>query len=381
MDLQLTSEQEMIRDMVRDFAITEIKPQISQFEESGDFPSKIITKMADLGLLGMTIPEQYGGTALDMISYVLAIEEIAKASASVAVTVSVHNSVGAYPIVCFGTEAQKEKYLKSLAAGQKIGGFALSEPGAGSDAANIKVKAKKRGDNYILNGAKAWVTNAISGEIFIVMAMTDSSKRAKGISAFIVEKDFDGFSFGKVEDKMGLRCSKTADVIFENCEVPAENLLGKEGEGFKIALHSLDGARLGVAAQSVGIAQAALEEALQYSKEREAFGKPINEFQAIQFMLADMAIQIEAARLLTWFGASLRDRKVPSYTKEASMAKLFASEVATRATSMALQIHGAYGYSKEYLVERYFRDARVTTIYEGTSEIQRLIIARKVLEQ
>lgn len=380
MDLHITSEQKMIRDMVRDFSITEIKPKISQYEERGDFPSDIISKMADLGLLGMTIPEQYGGTGLDMISYVLAIEEIAKASASVAVTVSVHNSVGAYPIVCFGTEAQKEKYLKPLAAGKKIGGFALSEPGAGSDAANVKVKAEKKGDKYILNGTKAWVTNAINGEIFIVMAMVDPSKRAKGINAFIVEKDFEGFGFGKVEDKMGLRCSKTADIVLENCEVPPENLLGKEGEGFKIALHSIDGARLGVAAQSVGIAQAALEEALQYSKQREAFGRPISEFQAIQFMLSDMATQLEAARLLTWYGASLRDQKAPSYTKEASMAKLYASEVATWITSKALQIHGAYGYSKEYLVERYFRDARVTTIYEGTSEIQRLIISRKILE-
>ncbi len=380
MDLHITSEQKMIRDMVRDFSITEIKPKISQYEERGDFPSDIISKMADLGLLGMTIPEQYGGTGLDMISYVLAIEEIAKASASVAVTVSVHNSVGAYPIVCFGTEAQKEKYLKPLAAGKKIGGFALSEPGAGSDAANVKVKAEKKGNKYILNGTKAWVTNAINGEIFIVMAMVDPSKRAKGINAFIVEKDFEGFGFGKVEDKMGLRCSKTADIVLENCEVPPENLLGKEGEGFKIALHSLDGARLGVAAQSVGIAQAALEEALQYSKQREAFGRPISEFQAIQFMLSDMATQLEAARLLTWYGASLRDQKAPSYTKEASMAKLYASEVATWITSKALQIHGAYGYSKEYLVERYFRDARVTTIYEGTSEIQRLIISRKILE-
>lgn len=380
MDLHLTSEQEMIRDMVREFALTEIKPKISSFEESSTFPSEIISKMAELGLLGMVIPEQYGGTGLDMISYVLAIEEIAKASASIAVTVSVHNSVGAYPIVCFGTESQKEKYLPLLASGQKLAGFALTEPGAGSDAAHLKAKAERRKDKYILNGTKAWVTNAIEGEIFVVMAVTDSSKKAKGISTFIVEKDYPGFSFGKVEDKMGLRCSKTADVILENCEVPLENLLGKEGEGLKIALHSLDGARLGVGAQSIGIAQAALEEAMQYSKQREAFGHPISSFQAIQFMLADMATQIEAARLLTWYGASLRDQKVSSYTKEASMAKLYASETACNVTSLAVQIHGAYGYSKEYLVERYFRDGRVTTIYEGTSEIQRLIIARKILE-
>jgi alkylation response protein AidB-like acyl-CoA dehydrogenase len=360
--------------------MTEIKPKISPFEESSTYPSEIISKMAELGLLGMVIPEKYGGTGLDMISYVLAIEEIAKTSASIAVTVSVHNSVGAYPIVCFGTESQKEKYLPLLASGQKLGGFALTEPGAGSDAAHLKTKAEKKEDRYILNGTKAWVTNAIEGEIFIVMAVTDASQKARGISTFIVEKDYPGFSFGKVEDKMGLRCSKTADVILENCEVPLENLLGKEGEGLKIALHSLDGARLGVGAQSIGIAQAALEEAMQYSKQREAFGHPISSFQAIQFMLADMATQIEAARLLTWYGASLRDQKVPSYTKEASMAKLYASETACRVTSLAVQIHGAYGYSKEYLVERYFRDGRVTTIYEGTSEIQRLIIARKILE-
>lgn len=380
MDFQLTSEQKMIQEMVRDFATTEIKPQISQFEERGDFPSGIIAKMGELGLLGMIIPEQYGGSGLNMISYVLALEEIAKASASIAVTLSVNNSVCAYPIFHFGTEQQKETCLKSLASGEKIGGFALTEPGAGSDAGHLKTKAEKKDNKYILNGIKTWVTNAIVGDIFIVLATMDTSKKAKGISTFIVEKNFKGFSFGKVEDKMGLRSSKTADIILEDCEVPSENLLGKEGEGLKIALHSLDGARLGVASQSVGIAQAAFEEAVQYAKQREAFGKPICEFQVIQFMLADMATQIETARLLTWYGASLRDQKAPSFTKEASMAKLYASEMANRVTAMAFQIHGAYGYSKEYLVERYVRDARVTTIYEGTSEIQRLIISRKILQ-
>ncbi len=379
MNFQLTSEQKMIQEMVRDFATTEIKPVIAQYEENEEFPSGIITKMGELGLLGMVVPEQYGGSGLDMVSYVLAIEEIAKASASIAVTVSVTNSVCAYPIFKFGTEQQKEKYLKPLASGKFIGGFALTEPGAGSDAANQKTKVEKKGNKYILNGTKSWVTNGIVGEIFVVMATSDPSKRSEGISAFIVEKDINGFSFGKVEDKMGIKSSKTTDIILENCEVPVENRLGEEGEGLRIALHSLDGARTGVAAQSIGIAQAAFEEAIQYSKQREAFGKLLHEFQSIQFMLADMATQIEAARLLTWHAASLRDQNVPSFTKEASMAKLYASEVANQVTYLAVQIHGAYGYSKEYNVERYFRDARVTTIYEGTSEIQRMVISRKVL--
>ncbi|MEW5807462.1 MAG: acyl-CoA dehydrogenase family protein [Acidobacteriota bacterium] len=378
MRLEFTQEQLMIRDMVRDFVQTELKPVISNLESKEEFPAVITSKMGELGLLGMTAPEKYGGSGLDSISYALAIEEIAKVSASVAITVSVTNSVCVYPIYRFGTEEQKERYLRPLASGKMIGGFALTEPGAGSDAANVRCRAEKQGEQYILNGTKAWVTNAIVGEIFVVLASMDPSRR-EAISAFIVERNFKGFSFGKVEDKMGLRCSKTADIVLEDCKVPAENLLGKEGDGLRIALHSLDGSRISVGAQAVGIAQAALDEANFYARQREAFGRPIAELQAIQFMLADMATRIEAARLLVMHASMLREANVQSFTKEASMAKLFASETACHVASMALQIHGAYGYSKEYSVERYFRDARVTTIYEGTSEIQRLIIARRLL--
>lgn len=379
MDFELTQDQKMIREMVRSFVQDELKPIVTVLENKGEFPASIIKKMGGLGLLGMVVPERYGGSGLDSISYAIAVEEIAKVSASVAITVSVSNSVCAYPIYKYGTESQKEKYLKPLASGKVIGGFALTEPGAGSDTINLKCRAEKRGDRYILNGTKSWVTNAIEGQTFVIMASTDPAKKGKGISSFIIDKDFRGFSFGKVEDKLGLRCSKTSEIVMEDCEVPEENLIGNEGEGLKIALHTLDGSRIGVGAQAVGIAQAAFDEAISYAQQRTAFEKPLIGHQAIQFMLADMALQIEAARLLVWHASFLREQGAASYTKESAMAKYYASEMAQRVTSMAIQIHGAYGYSKDYNVERYFRDARVTTIYEGTSEIQKIVIARNLL--
>jgi butyryl-CoA dehydrogenase len=378
MDFQLSEEQEMIRQMVREFAEQEVAPYVEQWEEEETIPWDIFKKLAELGLLAMEIPERYGGAELDNISYVLAIEQLARVSASLAVVVSVTNSVCCYPILKFGTEKQREKYLVPLARGDFIGGFSLTEPQAGSDASNQRTKAVKNGDFYMLNGTKAWVTNGQVGKLFIIMARTNQKKDKAEISAFIVEDSFSGFSFGKAENKMGLRSSKTSEIILEQCQVPQENILGKEGEGLKIALHCLDSARLGIAAQSIGIAQAALEQAVSYAKQREAFGRPLVKFQAIQFYLADMATRIEAARHLLFRAAYLRS-KGKEYSKESSMAKLYASEMANWVTAQALQIHGAYGYSKEYPVERYYRDARVLTIYEGTSEVQRIVIARGLL--
>ncbi len=380
MEFELTQDQKMVQDMVRSFVREELKPIVPDVEKNGVYPENAVMKMGELGLLGMVIPEQWGGSGLDSISYAIAIEEIAKISASVAITVSVTNSVCAYPIYAFGTKEQKEKYLKRLASGKAVGGFALTEPGAGSDTSNLKCRAEKKGGKYILNGTKSWVTNAVIGDIFVVMALTGSSESKNEISSFIVESTFEGFSFGKIEEKLGLRCSKTADIVFEDCEIPEENRLGNEGDGKKIALHTLDGSRIGVGAQALGIAAAAFDEALSYAQQREAFGRPLSKHQAIQFMLADMAVQIEAARLLVWYASHLRDSGNASYAKEAAMAKYYASEMAQRVTSAALQIHGAYGYSKDYNLERYFRDARVTTIYEGTSEIQKIVISRNILK-
>lgn len=378
MDFQLSEEQEMIRQMVREFAEQEVAPHVEQWEEEEAIPWDIFKKLAELGLLAMEIPERYGGAELDNISYCLAIEQLARVSASLAVVVSVTNSVCCYPILKFGTEKQREKYLVPLARGDFIGGFSLTEPQAGSDASNQRTKAVKNGDFYTLNGTKSWVTNGHVGKLFIIMARTDQKGGKAEISAFIVEDSFSGFSFGTAERKMGIRSSKTSEVILEQCQVPQENILGKEAEGLKIALYCLDGARLGIAAQSIGIAQAALEQAVSYAKQREAFGRPLAKFQAIQFYLADMTTRIEAARHLLFRAAYLRS-KGKQYSKESSMAKLYASEMANWVTAKAVQIHGAYGYSKEYPVERYYRDARVLTIYEGTSEVQRIVIARGLL--
>jgi alkylation response protein AidB-like acyl-CoA dehydrogenase len=380
MDFSLTEEQVIIRDTLRQFVASEVLPGAGEMDRSGQFPSRALKGLSELGLLGMTIPEVHGGAGLDSLTAAIAIEELARGSASLAVTVSVSNSVCAGPIVRYGTEEQKNRYLSRLARGEILGGFSLTEADSGSDAAALRTRAVRKGDLYLLTGDKAWVTNVQMGSLFVVLAVTDPAKGSRGISAFLVERDFPGFTFGKVEDKMGLRSSLTGSLLLQDCRVPVSNLLGEEGQGFKIAMNTLDGARIGIGAQSVGIARACLEESIAYAGQRHAFGKPIGELQAIQFMLADMATAIEGARLLVHRAAWLRDRGDVPYTREASMAKLFASEMVNEVAYQAVQIHGAYGYSREYPVERYFRDARVTTIYEGTSEIQRLVIARKLLE-
>ncbi len=382
MDLKLTEEQEMVRRMARDFAQREVAPIAAELDEKGEVPFENIRKMGQLGLLGLTAPEEYGGGGADTISYVLAVEEIAKACASTAVVMAVQNSLVNYALARFGTEEQKRKFLVPLAQGEKIGAYALTEPEAGSDAAAIKTRAVRDGDEYIINGTKHFITNGGFADIVILYATVDPSKGYKGITAFIVEKGTPGFSVGKEENKMGIRATSTCELIFRDCRVPVANRLGEEGQGFKIALSALDAGRIGIGAQAVGIAQAAYEAALEYAKVRVQFGQPIAKFQAIQWMLADMATRIEAARLLVYKAALAKDeaeRTGARYSKEAAMAKLFASETASWATDLAIQIHGGYGYMKEYPVERYYRDARITRIYEGTNEIQRLVIARSIL--
>jgi butyryl-CoA dehydrogenase len=379
MKFEYTEEQIMIRDMVRDFAESEIRPLVPSIDYEGIFSRELVKKMGELGLMGLAIPEEYGGAGADQIAYSMAIEELARVSGSVAITMSVNNSVCCYPILAFGNEAQKRKYLVPCAKGEVLGGFALTEPNAGSDATAQKTTAVRKGNSYILNGTKNWVTNGQEAGILIVQAMTDASAGARGISTFIVETSWPGVKMGRNEPKMGLKGSVTNQIIFEECAVPVENRLGDEGIGFKIAMSSLDGGRIGVASQSCGIAQAAYEESIKYAKERSAFDQHLADFQAIQFMLADMATQLEAARLLTHYAADLRQRQKP-FTKAAAMAKVFASEMVNKVTYSAIQIHGGYGYSQEYPVERFYRDARVTTLYEGTSEIQRIVIARNLLK-
>lgn len=380
MKFEFTEEQLTIQQTIKDFLNKEVSPYVDKWEKEEYFPKEAINKLAELGFMGMTFPEEYGGAGIDYISSCLVIEEIAKVSASLAIIVSVHNSVGCYPIFKYGNEKQKQKYLLPLAQGKLIGGFALTEPNAGSDAAAIRTKAIKEKNYYIINGTKAWVTNAGAGGILIVQAITNPEAATKGISSFIVETSFEGCKIAKKENKLGLRCSITNEVHFENCVVPEENLLGEEGMGFKIAMDALDGARIGVAAQAIGIAEAAMEKAVEYSKIRTAFGKTLSSFEGIQFMIADMATKIEAARLLMLKAAKLKNDNLRC-VKEASMAKLYASEICNEITNKALQIYGAYGYSKDYPLERYLRDGRVTTIYEGTSEIQKIIIARELLKQ
>lgn len=380
MDFQLTSEQLMIRNMARDFAQKEVAPKAAERDAKSEFPADSVRKMAELGLMGMMIPQEWGGAGLDTISYVLALEEIAVACASTAVTMSVNNSLYCGPILKFGTDGQKKRYLYPFARGERLGAYALSEPGTGSDAANQKTTAKKSGTRYILNGRKNFITNGPHADAMILYAMSDSAKGNKGISCFIVDKKFPGFSIGKIEKKLGICASSTSEVVLDNCEVPTENLLGEEGAGFKIAMSTLDGGRIGIGTQAVGIARAAFEQARDYSKVREAFGKRISDFQAIQHYLADMGLKIDASRLLVWRAAWLKDQGLP-FTKEAAMAKLFASETAMWVTTKAIQVFGGYGYIKDYPVERYFRDAKITEIYEGTSEIQRLVIARNLLKE
>lgn len=378
MSFQLNDEQRMIQAMVRDFARGVLLPTAAERERRGEFPREYLKQMGELGLMGMNVPTQYNGAGADTVSYSLAIQEIAYACASTAVIMSVHNSVACGPIYLFGSEYLKETYLKPLAKGEMIGSFALTEPGAGSDPTGQKTTAVRNRNGYVINGTKRFITTGKNSDITVVTAYTNKEKKHRGISAFVVEKGTPGFLLGKEEEKMGLRASDTVELIFEDCRVPAENLLGSEGDGFMIAMVSLDGGRIGIASQSVGISQACLDVALSYAQERVQFNKPISQFQGIRWMIADMATQIEAARLLTLNAAAMKDRG-ENYSAAASMAKLFASEVANRVAYQALQIHGGYGYIREYPVERYYRDARVLTIYEGTSEIQREVIANHLI--
>lgn len=381
MRFELTEDQELIRNTIRDFAEHEVRPGAAARDRGSDFPADLLKQLGGMGFMGAVIPVEYGGADIDSIAYALVIEELARVDASLAVTVAVHNSVGAYPIVRWGTEEQKRRYLPPMAAGQALGAFALTEPQAGSDAANLKCRAVRDGDRYIINGVKAWCTNGPVADTIVLMAVTDPGQGSKGISAFILEAGTPGFQAGTIEDKMGLRSSKTSELVLDNCAIPAANRLGNEGDGLKVALSVLCASRTGIGAQAVGIAQGAFEEALRYAKVREAFGQPLAGFQATQFKLADMATRIEAARLLVLYAASRKedvDRRIFRYS---SMCKLFASEMANEVVAQAVQIHGGYGFSREYPVERFYRDARVTTIYEGTSEIQRLVIARELLKE
>ncbi|UOQ94984.1 acyl-CoA dehydrogenase [Halobacillus shinanisalinarum] len=379
MNFKLTEEQEMLRKMVRDFAKNEVEPTAAERDEEERFDREIFDKMAELGLTGIPWPEEYGGIGSDFVSYVIAVEELSRVCASTGVTLSAHISLCSWPIYKFGNEDQKKTYLAQLASGEKLGAYALSEPGAGSDVSSMRTQAKLDGDHYVLNGNKVWITNGGVGDIYIVFAKTDQDAGSKGVSAFIVEKGTEGFTFGKKERKLGIRSSPTTELIFENCRIPKENLLGEEGEGFKIAMMTLDGGRNGIAAQALGIAQGALDESVNYAKEREQFGKPIAKHQGISFKIADMATEIEAARLLTYQAAYLESEGQP-YAKASAMAKLYAGDAAMRITVEAVQVHGGYGYTKDYPVERYMRDAKITQIYEGTNEIQRLVIGRMVTQ-
>lgn len=378
MAYQLTEEQQMIRAMVKEFAREQLLPTAAQRDITGEFPADNLKKMGELGLMGMTVPPEYNGAGADTVSYSVALQEIGYACAATAVIMSVHNSVACGPVYLFGSDYLKETYLKPLASGEKIGSFALTEPGAGSDPAGQKTKAVKEGNSYIINGTKMFITTGKNSDVTVVTAYTDRSKKHHGISAFVVEKGTPGFHVGKEEEKMGLRGSDTTELIFEDCRLPEENLLGNEGDGFVIAMASLDGGRIGIASQSVGLGQACLDAAVSYAKERVQFNKTISQFQGIRWMIADMATEIEAARLLTFNAAAMRDRG-EDFSAAASMAKVFASEMANKVAYKALQVHGGYGYIKEYPVERFYRDARVLTIYEGTSEIQRIVVAKHVI--
>ena len=378
--VRLTEEQGLIQKTAKDFAVNKIKPVAAMYDREGRFPKEIIDKLGELGFMGIMVPEEYGGSGFDCLTYVIALEEIAVACASTAIIMSVNNSLVCDPVIAHGSQMQKRSYLPDLSSGRRLGCFALSEPEAGSDPASMRTSAVRNGKSYIINGSKSWITNGAEADTAVVFAATDHSKKHHGISAFIVDMDNPGVKIGKLEHKLGIKASSTAQIFFEDCRVPDTALLGEEGEGFKIAMATLDGGRIGVAAQAVGIAQAALEESVKYSKERKAFGKPISNFQGLQFMIADMATRTEASRLLTWQSAIMKDRK-EHYSKKSAMAKLFSSETAMWVTTKAIQIHGGYGYTVDYPVERFFRDAKITEIYEGTSEIQRNVIARETLNE
>ncbi|MBT2667775.1 acyl-CoA dehydrogenase [Bacillus sp. ISL-4] len=377
MQFKLTEEHEMIRKMVRDFAQNEVAPTAAERDEEERFDREIFDKMAKLGLTGIPWPEEYGGIGSDYLAYCIAIEELSRVCASTGVTLSAHTSLAGWPIYKFGSEEQKQKYLRPMAQGEKIGAYGLTEPSSGSDAGGMRTTAKLVGDEYIISGSKIFITNGGIADTYVVFALTDPESKQKGTSAFIIEKDFPGFSVGKKEKKLGIRSSPTTEIIFDECRVPKENLLGKEGEGFKIAMMTLDGGRNGIAAQAVGIAQGALDAAVGYAKERVQFGKPISAQQGIGFKLADMATGVEASRLLTYQAAWLESVGLP-YGKESAMSKLFAGDTAMKVTTEAVQVFGGYGYTKDYPVERYMRDAKITQIYEGTQEIQKLVISRMV---
>ncbi len=379
MSFKLTEEQRMIQAMVRDLARTEFAPGAMERDRTKEFPADNLKKLGELGLMGMMVPPEYGGSGADTVSYVVALSEVAYACASTAVVMSVHNSIVCESILRAGSEDQKKKYLPRLASGEILGAFALTEPNAGSDPSRQNTRAVFEGDSYVLNGTKRFTTTGKNAGLIIVTAKTDEAARHRGISVFLVERGTPGLKVGPLEDKMGLRASDTADLIFENCRVPAENRLGNEGDGFLIAMTGLDGGRIGIAAQSVGVARAAFDAAVQYAREREQFGQSISKFQGLRWMIADMATEIEAAGLMMLSAAEMKDNG-DNYTLQASMAKLFASEMVNRITAKAVQIHGGYGFTKEYPVERYYRDARVFTIYEGTSEIQRVVISNLIFQ-
>ena len=378
MDFDLTEEQLQITRLAREFAESEIAPHALEWDEAQEFPVDVMKKLAELGFLGVLVPQEYGGAGLGYIEYVSIVEEISRVDGAIGLSVAAHNSLCSNHILTFGTEAQKRKYLPGLASGQWLGAWGLTEPEAGSDASGTQTTAVRESDGYLLNGSKTFTTHGTYGDVFVLMAVTDRSKENRGISAFIIEKGTPGLRAGKKENKLGCRASDTSEVILENCHIPAENLLGQEGEGFINCLEILDGGRISIAALAVGMAQGALEASLKYAKQRRQFGQPISEFQAIQWKLADMATEIEAARLLTYRAAALKNHKKRS-TKESSMAKLYAGEMSVRVANEAIQIHGGYGYVKEYPVEKFYRDAKICTIGEGTSEIQRLVIARQLL--
>ena len=379
MDFSFTDEQNQLRRSIREFAEGEIAPHVMEWDEASKFPIEIMPKLAEMGLLGVIFPEQYGGAGLGYVEYVIAIEELSRIDGSVGIIVAAHNSLCSNHIFKFGTEEQKKKYLTPLAQGKKIGAWSLTEPEAGSDAGGTRTTAKRDGNNWVINGSKTFCTNGHYADYSVVMALTDKSKNSHGISAFIVEKGTPGFKPGKKENKLGLRASDTSELIFTDCKVPAENMLGAEGEGFIGSLKILDGGRISIAALGLGMAQGALDAAIKYAKQRKQFGQAISEFQAIQFKLADMATQVEAARLLVYQAAWLADRKDVRFTRESSMAKLFSSEVAVRVANECVQIHGGYGFIKDYPAEKFYRDVKLCTIGEGTSEIQKLVIARQLL--
>ncbi|MEA1974321.1 MAG: acyl-CoA dehydrogenase [Bacillota bacterium] len=379
MNFSLKKEHVLLQKLYKEFAEAEVKPIAEEIDEEERFPIETVRKMAKNGMMGITVPKEYGGAGADNVSYAMAVEELSKCCGTTAVIVSAHTSLCCAPILEHGTEEQKRKYLPGLASGEKIGAFGLTEPNAGTDAAGQQTTAILEGDNYILNGSKIFITNAGHADVYVIIAMTDKSKGLRGISAFIVEKEYEGFSVGKKELKMGIRGSSTSELIFTNCKVPKENLLGKEGKGFSLAMKTLDGGRIGIAAQALGLAQGALDETVKYTKERKQFGRAISKFQNTQFELASMDTITEASRLLVYKAAYLKDQKI-RYSKEAAMAKLFASETAMEVTTKAVQLHGGYGYTREYPVERMMRDAKITEIYEGTSEVQKMVIGASLLK-